>query len=133
MAVTVEKMKDEPIIRATVTGNMTGQDAVEIFTRSAEILKTIKGHAFRITDVRKMDTNFADVMDMLKEASKGMPGSTTDPNLSVVMVGPHSLTRFFANAMRQGQFGSANVPVFQEMDDALDYVRMRIKVMSEGE
>jgi hypothetical protein len=127
MAVTVERLPDEPIILAHVSGHMSMDDAKTIFARSAELMQAMSGHIFRITDVREMDTDFGEVLEMLREASQGGPGSTSDPNLSVVMVGGHALTKFFADAMSQKQFGGVAVPVFTEMDDALTYVRYKLR------
>ncbi|MFW5748989.1 MAG: hypothetical protein ACOCYT_05185 [Chloroflexota bacterium] len=127
MPVTIERLPDEPIILATVTGAMSVEDARVIFLRSAEIMEQIDGLAFRITDVRAIETEFAEVISMLKSASKGMPGSTSDPRLRVVMVGTHSLTKMFADAMKQQQFGGIAIPVFERLEDALTYVRYEIE------
>lgn len=126
MAVMVEQYPELPVIVATVTGKMTIEDARTIFSESAAIMDTMSGPVFRITDVRQMDTDFTEVTAMLKEASHGQPGTTSDPRLQVVMVGGHALTRFYADAMRQSQFGGVAVPVFQHIEDALTYITYRL-------
>lgn len=127
MAVTVKRLPDEPIIIATLDGLVDAETSREVFRETARLYADIHEHIYRITDCTLIDADFPNTLGMLIEATKGTPGSTTDPNVTVVLVGGHQLTKFYADAMAQPQFGGVKVALFSSLDEALAYVRFHIQ------
>lgn len=123
MSVSVEKLPNQPIIIAMLEGQVTVPMMTAMFQQSANLMAGMEGPVYRITNVQaSVNTTFGDILHVVKEASKGVPGSTTDPRVKPVFVGSHAMVKLAANMLEQGQFGSVHLPIFKSMDDALDYI-----------
>ena len=126
MAITVSRIPNEPIIVATLDGDINAEQFKEMFIRSAEITKEIGGHVCRITDARNVGVSFGELFGIIAAASKGVPGSTTDPNVTAILLGNNQMVKLAAQAFRQKQFGGLQIPLFQRMEDALEYVYLEL-------
>ncbi len=122
MPVTVEKLADLPVVIAVLEGQVNVPVIQEMYRRSAELCEGIEGPIFRITDVREVTTSFAEMLGVIREASKGTPGSTTDPRFHPVFVGNNQWVRLVRDAMSQPQFGGINMPLFTSREDAMLYI-----------
>jgi hypothetical protein len=123
----VERLPDEPIIIARLDGLVDADTARQVFEETARLAEGMTGHLYRITDCTCIDADLPNTMGMLLEATKGKPASTSDPNVTVVLVGGHQLTAFYSQAMAQPQFGGVNVRVFPSVEEALVYIRFQIR------
>jgi hypothetical protein len=130
---TVEKVQNEPIIHVTIKGHLSLEDVLAIYQRSDELRKDMPKAIYRVTDVIDVETSFTDMMQILKQATTKGGSSSVDPTITVVFVGNNHWVKLFTDALRQGAFGSKNIPVYASIDEALAYVRsdMRSKE-SEG-
>lgn len=126
----VEQIGNEPIIRAKATGYVDVELLLEVYRRSDALRKNMPKHIYRITDVLEMETSFTDMAQMMREAAKRQGSSSTDPTVTVVFVGTSHWVKLFTDAMRQGAFGGKVIPVFDNYDDALAYVRAEIVAKS---
>lgn len=126
MAIVVSRIPNEPIIVATLEGDLTVEQFKEMFIRSVEITKEIGGHVFRITDARNVTATFGELFGIIAAASKGVPGSTTDPNVTPILVGSNQMVKLAAQAFRQKQFGGVEIPLFQKMEDAMTYIYLEL-------
>lgn len=123
----VERLPDEPIIIATLDGMVDAETSRQVFEETARLAAGITEHVYRITDCTRIDADLPNTMGMLLEVTKGKPASTSDPNVTVVLVGGHQLTKFYAQAMAQPQFGGISVPVFPSVAEALVHIRFQIR------
>lgn len=127
MPVTVRRIPNEPILVAVLTGLVDVPIMEELFRRSAELMQEFDGPVYRITDVREADSNFAEMMGVIQGASKGQPGSTTDPRVHAVFVGNNQWVQMIRTALHLKQFGGLNLPMFLTEEDALDYIRLEMQ------
>jgi hypothetical protein len=123
MPVTVERIPGEPIIMAKLSGDLTVDDVVEMFTRSAEIIKDVEGTVYRITNVQDIKAPFVEAMKTVQAATKGRSGSTSDPRIYAMFVGNTQWVDFYRNALQQEQFGGISLPVFASKEEALEHIR----------
>ncbi len=124
MPVKVERLPGEPILVMTYTGHMDVETVTKGFTESAKLAEQIDGVVYRISDVRLGEGDFGDVMKVIAEIRKGIPGSTADPKFRGVFVGGHQMVRLYADILKQEQFGATTIPFFKTMDEALEYIRV---------
>jgi len=127
MPVRVERLPNQPIIIATYQGRISVADLLEMFRQSALLMQEIDGHVYRITDAREIETSFAEVLNMLQEAKRGTPGSTSDPNITPVMVGHDKWLSMFSEGFRQKQYGGSALLTFATMEEALVYIQSLIE------
>ena len=94
MSATVTRMPDEPIIVVTVDGHLDVEIARALYRQIAELAAQIDGPIYRITDVRKQECSFTEMMGVIKEASQGMAGTTSDPRITNIFVGREKMAMF---------------------------------------
>jgi hypothetical protein len=128
---TVEKLPDEPIILVTVIGFLDVNMARSIYAQIAEIAATLQGPLYRITDVRQEHTSFVELVGVIKEASKGTAGTTTDPRIKNVFVGNEKMARVARDALVKN-LGAASMPMFATMEDALEHIRNELNDLSKA-
>ena len=124
MSVRVEKLPDQPVIILTYQGHMDVETVKSAFVQSAVIADTINGTVYRISDVRKGEGNFADVVNIIKAIRESALGSSADPKIKGIFVGGHQMVRLYADILKQEQFGATNIPFFKTMEEALEYIRL---------
>lgn len=123
MPVDVRRLPDEPIIIATLTETIALDDVQIIFQRTEELRADMPSQIYRITDTTDAITSIAEIIRIIKSAADGRSSKTTDPTVTVVFVGKSQWSHLFTEAMKQGEFGKVQIPLFDTLDDALAYVR----------
>jgi hypothetical protein len=127
MVVKVERIPGKPILIATLTGHVTLDLVQEMFEQSANFADEIGGHLYRITDVRDIDSTFSDLVMILAEAaSKKQSGSPADPRFTGMLVGSDQWVKTFSQSIQQRQYGSLNIPLFENMEAAMFYVQQQM-------
>jgi len=87
MPVTINQLENKRIIIAAFEGVVNVEDVTKTFQESAEIMGDDDQIYHRITDVRNATSNFVEMLGVIKEASSGQSGSTTDPRIKTTFVG----------------------------------------------
>src|SRR5688572_21336536 len=113
---TVEQIGNEPIIHARATGPVNVEILLEVYRRTDELRKTMPKNIYRITDLTHIESSFADMMEMIRQAAKRSGSSSTDPTVTLVFVGTNHWVKLFRDALRQGAFGGKETPVFESFD-----------------
>jgi hypothetical protein len=121
----VERLPAEPIIVVTIHGHLDAPIMQQIYNDVADHADQIEGTVYRITDLRHMDVTLADMVEIIKEAGRGVPGSATDPRIMNIFVGKSHMTRFAADMLRLRRFGGVCCILINTMEDALAYVRLK--------
>ncbi len=124
MPVHVEKLPDLPVIVLTYEGHMDVETVKSAFVQSVVIAASLPGTVYRISDVRKGEGSFTDVINIIKSIRESALGSSADPKIKGVFVGGHQLARMYADFLKQEQFGSTAIPFFQTIDEALEYIAL---------
>ena len=125
MPVTVKKLPDEPILLVTVDGHLNAPMVRELYTKIGELTTDIPAPIYRITDVRKQEASFAEMMGIIKEATKDMQGTTSDPRIFNIFVGRNKMTQIARDVMQR--INPHNHPIMDTVEDALTYIRWRLK------
>jgi hypothetical protein len=119
-----ERLTNEPIIVNTYDGFVTAEDIRQGALAVAEHARQIEGNVYVIGDIHTTTSSFAEVLEILRDQSRGGEGTTTDPRVQVVLVGNTAMGKLFVDAMRQSKHGGVSVPMFPTMQAALDSVRV---------
>ncbi len=122
MPVKVEKLPDLPVIILTYEGHMDVETVKSAFSQSAIIAASIDGIVYRISDVRNSEGGFTDVVNVVKAIRVNALGSSADPKIKGVFVGNNQFARMYADFLKQEQFGITNIPFFQTLEEALEYI-----------
>lgn len=125
MTTRVERIPGEPIILITIQGHLDAHIVQNTYKQVAELARHIEGPVYRITDLRQMEVTLTDMVEIIKEASRGLPGSATDPCILNVFVGKSHMSRFAADMLRLRRFGGVCCVLMTTLDDALAYVRVK--------
>ncbi len=118
-------MPGEPIIIITIQGHLDAQVMQNVYHQAAELARAIEGPVYRVTDLRFMEVTLADMVEIIKEAGRGIPGSTSDPRIVNVFVGKSHMSRFAADMLRLRRFGGVYSVLVNTLEDALAYVRVK--------
>jgi hypothetical protein len=121
----VERVPDEPIIIITIQGHLDSHVMQGVYYQVAELARNIEGPVYRIIDLRYVEVTLADLVEIVKEAGKGIPGSASDPRIVNIFVGKSHLSRFAADMLRLRRFGSVHCVLMNTLEDALAYVRVK--------
>jgi hypothetical protein len=118
------QLPEEPIIIATYDGFVTAADIREGAAAIAQLAEKIEGRVYAIADIHSTTSSFAEVLEILRDQSKGAEGTTTDPRLIVVLVGSTAMGKLFVDAIRQSNYGGVTVPMFPTLEAALESFRV---------
>ena len=125
MPLAFDYVENSPILIMNADGHFTIQDAREMFIRSAEFKKEIGGHLYRISDFSRAESTFTEVLGILRLASNSdLPGSSADPDVTVILVGDNKWAKMAAELLKQPQFHSLNIPIFDTQSEAIQYARL---------
>jgi hypothetical protein len=130
MPVQVRKLPDEPIIILTYEGDVDAETIKSAFRQSVELMASIEGVVYRISDVRAIDVDEQAMRELFKlvaDIRNQQTGSSADPRIHGVFVGEHQLARLYAEIMSQYWFGSTQIPFYHTLDEALEHIRFTIR------
>jgi hypothetical protein len=96
-----------------------------MFMETAVIFAKFEGNVYRIADIRTADTDFVDIVKMIKAIRDGLPASSIDPRMHGIFVGQKQFARMYADFVKQ--MGGAPIPIFATMEDALEYAHLQLK------
>src|SRR5690349_4364671 len=123
MPVTVQRLPDEPILVATLVGDITIDDVMAMYQQSSALIACEEGVFHRIVDTREATSSFPEMLKVLQRATQEMPAATSSDQIKVTFVGTTTWIEFVRNAFaaRGIQMGA-----FRDMDIALESVRIQI-------
>lgn len=122
MTVEVSTLPDKPVVLATLRGQITLDDARYIFQQTHKLRQSMPDHIYRLTDVREATSSFSEIIQIIRSGADDLPSATNDPTITVVFVGKSQWSKLFIDAMRQQQFGQVTIPLFNTLDEALEFI-----------
>ena len=125
MPVKIDPLPDEPIVIVTFEGHIDLDTVRNMFIETAAIFAKFEGDVYRIADIRTADTDFVDIVKMIKAIRDGLPASSIDPRMHGIFVGRNQFARMYADFMKQ--MGSKPIPIFVTMEDALEYAHLQLQ------
>lgn len=130
MSVTLRRIPDEPILIATIKGEVNRKSTLKVYELTEPYLDRIEGTIYRITDVSEVTTSFADMLWVVHNASKAGAASSSDPRIRVTLVGTTAWTIFFRDVLERQS--NVQIAVFDSIDDALAAIRQEIARSATG-
>lgn len=132
MAYTIEQLPDEPIIILT---NQSAPDEAELrnhINSIAALADQIDAdHTYLIVDSRNVDLPFPLVIKLLQIHQEGGRGTASDPRITPVFVGSGAMIRLMRDIFAKHNVEQRALPLVQELDEALDFIRECIEIDAE--
>ncbi|MEQ8674490.1 MAG: hypothetical protein RIC84_14845 [Aggregatilineales bacterium] len=122
MPVTLRQIEGEPILLVTIDGLLNAEMVRKLYENIGKLAQEIDGPVYRITDVRKLETTFAELMGILKEAMKDSPGTTSDKNITNIFVGRDKFALLARDMLKR--INPDNHPLFDTIEDALTFIQL---------
>lgn len=126
MSPQVERLPDEPIIVIMFDGAINGETAQNAIKQVAQMAEGMPKPIFRVIDTRNTTSSFSDIVMILAATTKGADGSASDQRFRSIMVGTHDMIVLLNESLKQPQYGEIDVPLFEDMDEALAYARQAL-------
>jgi hypothetical protein len=129
MPFSIQRLPDEPILLAKYTGRMEPEDLVALRTQSVQLAGEVE-RVYRVNDARQLELSFSDLVAVMgaETATRTNPGSLGDPRFNdIIVVSPGSLVRFGTESLSQEQYGSLQIPLFEDLGEGLAHARAQIK------
>ncbi len=124
MTVDVRRLAGEPIVYAQLTGYVDEHDILQMFHDSVELTQDVLGRIYRITEMNGVELPYDEMLRILKRmGAANTPGATADARFTAVLVGGQE--EVYALSENAQKFGM-NVPIFDDFDEALNYLRWQI-------
>lgn len=118
----VEKLPEqENVILVTVEGKLNIDVVKSIYSQIATITANMEGPIYRITDVRKEQSEFGDMLKVIKEAGSGSAGTTTDPRIQNIFLGRGKMARLAKDVLENTMRGM-KMPVVDTLEEALEFI-----------
>ena len=119
----MEKIDDEPIVVITYENPMSVPDVEASLDELADYHDDNELR-YVIADTSRIDNwGFADMVAAMAYGRGDGPGKLGDPMMPRVFVGTNEMVRLSAEASKQEQYGKVTIPMFTDVDEALEYVR----------
>ena len=125
MPVKIDPVPDEPIVVVTFEGHIDLETVRNMFVETAIVFAKFEGNVYRIADIRTADTDFVDIVKMIKAIREGLPASSIDPRVHGIFVGQNQFARMYADMTKQ--MGGIPIPMFATMEDALEYAHLQLQ------
>jgi hypothetical protein len=110
--VKVQKLPYEPVILVTFKGVITADDCVQLFEQCARLGESIRGHIYRVIDIRQAHGN---VRALLEQVWQGRQGHSVDPRYVEALVGAAPIDQ-----------NETHAALFDDVEVALAYLREQI-------
>lgn len=124
MTITIDRMENEPILVMELKGVLTAREITEALVECAQMSENIQGTVFRINDMSKMVLSISELVALVRALRAGVPGSAaTNPRIQNIFVGNRQTIRLYTDILTTQVFDGQPMPVFGNMDDALNYIR----------
>ena len=126
MTSTLVKLPGEPIVHVAFEGTLGIAELEQFIPAAVKLQAESNVPLYWIIDVVRTKSDFAQIMQVLGQQSRGTPGTASNAPGRVFMVGSAHLTRLYVEAMRQPQYGNLDLPMFSNPEDALAAVRILV-------
>jgi hypothetical protein len=131
MPITVSRLENQPILIATFSGVITVQDMAGMYEDSNALIGENETRVYRVSDVRTATSNFAEMFGVIKLASKGQAGSTSDSRIQVYFVGTSTWINFARSTLKSPLYGGLQIAAFDTMEAALEAIHTQIEMQDQ--
>ena len=122
MSVIVERIPNKPIIILRYDGFLDLETVKSAFAQSAALAANIEGIVYRIADIRTADSNFVEIINIIKASRANVQGNAVNTKYQVIFVGQNQLAHLYADALKQ--LGAAPIPFFHTPEDAMHFIEL---------
>lgn len=122
MSVVVERVPGQPIIVLRYDGFLDLETVKSAFAQSAALAADIEGTIYRIADIRTADSNFVEIVNIIKASRANVAGNAMNNQYQVIFVGQNQLAHLYADALKQ--LGASPIPFFHTVEDAMHFIEL---------
>lgn len=128
MAVSVEKLPDEPIVLVRFSNPfIANQDVPYLLQELSRVFDASPEQIFDITDSTGLETSFGEIVTALAEVTKGDHNPLRHPKvMGYAIVADSSLLQIGAQAIGQVKYGAISATVVKTLDEAFVVARETI-------
>lgn len=126
MSYSFKLLPDEPILIATISASFDQKHELDPYlNESAFILEGLDQPVCYIADVSESKVKiFQDFLNAFNRAFRGMGSLARHPNVGkTIFVATDPLIKLGARGLNAEIYGNLSIPVFDTLDEALDYAR----------
>jgi hypothetical protein len=126
MSYRLERLPDEPIVVLTLLPDFSMRQDIRASSEEAALLiEQVAGdRIYFIYDLRDLRLNFSDVVTGLGQAAKATD-MLKNPRIRTIIVGSGALVEMGVKALSQEQYGGRPAPLFETVEEAIDYARQQ--------
>jgi len=127
MTTKIERLPNEPIVVVTWIEPVDLHKETPDKFAQIDALIGSNENAYVIDDLSQAKLDFSTLVSGMAAQREKAPGSPSDPRISTALVGSGFFMELISKGAKQFQYGSLDIPLFSSLDDALVYVREKIK------
>lgn len=122
----VERLPDEPIIIVTPPAEVTFENARQHETTIRYVMEQIEGKVYLIVDCTTCRISLNAAVAILRDATERQDYLWYDKRLIFIFVAHFAIVNLFVHAWMRLPIHSVQVPIFETVVDALEFVRTTI-------
>jgi hypothetical protein len=122
MSINVEKLPGEPIVIATIEGEISVEEIRKLIVQSVNLTDKVPGLIYRITDLTYGEQHLTRILESLRMNGHDYDQWPQGFRFLAVFVGSPQLEKRLAALLYEQD---ETVPVFSSLDDALAFIRSR--------
>lgn len=119
------RLNDENIIIVTNNLEITADIIEENRATCRNLMKDMEGTVAIIVDYREAKTNFSELLQVMRGNQSGKR-EDLNKKAFTIFVGKDQLLKMYRDSMRQPQSGGVNIPLFSDMENALEAARYHL-------
>lgn len=126
MPFTVERLLDQPIVIASASDPFDLlEDLPEMMEEAAAAAYEISENPYIIYDFSLVDDiDFSELAGGFMNMVEGNPGSPSDAESRVLIVGVNEDWDIVEESFRQDNYGKVDIPTFVSVSEALQYIQL---------
>lgn len=127
MTMKVERLPHEPIIVVTWVDPVDVQKETPSKFAQVDALVGPDEKVYVVDDLSKVKIDFSTLVEGMAAQRAKSPGSPSDPRIKTTLVGSGFFLELISKGAKQFKHGSLDIPAFTSVDEALAYVREKVK------
>lgn len=129
MRYSVERLDGEAILVFSLGKDFRVQrDSASAREELASALDALGAEAYMVTDFSGAALSFTDLVIRLRDETRGLPGSLSDPRIRRnIFIGSDDMVDLAAESLRQTQYGKVDVMIFRDVPTAVEFLRAVIQ------
>ncbi|PJF38816.1 MAG: hypothetical protein CUN55_16180 [Phototrophicales bacterium] len=127
MPVTITKDPDANIVIATYSDPFRDSDVEQVMIETSKYYDPNGEMLYSVSDASQLHLTFSDLVVALAKATRSEGWRVGAPNSVTIFVGNDEMVRMGREALKRPQYGGVEVHLFNDIDEALGWVREQVQ------